>query len=236
MESSNDVDDQQIVASNEDDNVLEESAQDVLSVDDRTKTTLTVDKELTRVANDFYDANETGGSFWAVLRDASGKELAGKEVQIAVNGKIYNVTTDSQGRAVMDINLVSANVYTYALSFSGDNDYSAAPLASTRLTITKKPTEIVAASKSFKASAKNKKLTVTFKTSPNPYDNKMYLGPNKAITLKINKKKYTLKTGTNNKVTFNINLNKKGKYTAKLSFAGTKTYAASSKSIKITIK
>ena len=35
---------------------------------------------------------------------------------------------------------------------------------------------------------------------------------------------------------FNIKLTKKGTYTAKITFAGDKTYKASSKSIKITIK
>lgn len=242
IESVNDADElsddnQPVIASGDDDSVLKvESAEDILSVDDRIPTILTVNKTLTRVANDYYAAGETGGSFSAYLTDINGNPLAGKRIQIAVNGPIYNVTTDSKGYATLDINLVSANVYTYALSFSGDKDYSAAPIASTRLTITKKPTTIVASDKSFKKSAKNKKITVSFTTSKNPYDGKIYLSPNKVIVLKINGKKYSAKTNANNKVTFNLSLNKKGKYTGKLSFAGTKTYAASSKNIKITIK
>ena len=40
----------------------------------------------------------------------------------------------------------------------------------------------------------------------------------------------------NGVVKFKIKLTKKGKYTAKIKFAGDKTYEGSSKSIKITIK
>lgn len=241
IESVNDdqlsSDSQSVIASGNDDSVLSvASSEDVLSVDDRIPTILTVNKTLTRVATDYNFAGEHGGKFSAYLTDINGNPLAGKKIQIAVNGPIYNVTTDSKGYASLDINLASANIYTYALSFSGDKDYSAAPIASTKLTITKKPTTIVASGKTFKKSAKNKKITVSFKTSNNPFDGKMYLSPNKVIVLKINGKKYSAKTNANNKVTFNLSLNKKGKYTGKLSFAGTQTYAASSKTIKITVK
>lgn len=67
-------------------------------------TVIEVDKKFTRVAND-YNAGERGAKFYAVLKDSDGNKLVGKTVQIAVNGPIYNVTTDSQGRAALDINL-----------------------------------------------------------------------------------------------------------------------------------
>ena len=54
--------------------------------------------------------------------------------------------------------------------------------------------------------------------------------------MKINGKTYTAKTNAKGQATFNININKKGKYTASIKFAGDKTYASASKSAKITIK
>uniref|UniRef100_UPI00386F5068 DUF3344 domain-containing protein n=1 Tax=Methanobrevibacter sp. TaxID=66852 RepID=UPI00386F5068 len=114
----------------------------------RLDTIITVDAKFSRVATDYY-AGERGDFFYAVLTDINGNPLVNKTVQIAVNGPIYNVTTDEQGRAGLQVNLAAANTYTYALSFQGDDQYNAAPLASSKLTVTKKSTSITAANKAF---------------------------------------------------------------------------------------
>jgi hypothetical protein len=209
--------------------------EDNLKSDDGISTVIEVQSTFSRVAND-YSAGERGDMFYAVLKDSNGKPLAGKTVQIAVNGPIYNVTTDSQGRAGLQVNLAAANTYTYALSFSGDDQYAPAKLACSKLTVTKKSTSISASAKTFKASAKTKTVSVTLKTSKNPYDQKIYLKAGKTITLKVGGKTYSAKINNKGVAKFNIKLTKKGKYTAKISFAGDKTYKSASKSIKITIK
>ena len=188
----------------------------------------------TRVANDYY-AGERGAFFYGILKDSDGNVLANKTVSIAVNGPIYNVTTDSQGRAGLQVNFMNANVYTYALSFAGDDEYNASPLASSKLTITKKKTSISASAKKYKVKS-TKKYTVTLKTSKNPYNGKTYLKSGKKLTLKVKGKTYTAKINSKGKATFTLKLTKKGKFTAKIKFAGDKTYKASSKSVKITIK
>ena len=189
----------------------------------------------TRVAND-YNAGERGGMFYGYLQDTDGNPLANKTVQIAVNGPIYNVTTDENGGAGLRINLANANTYTYALSFQGDDEYNSAPLASSKLILVKKDTSIKAAAKSFKASAKTKSVSVTLKVSKNQYDGKTYLKSGKKITLKVNGKIYTAKANNKGVAKFNIKLTKKARYIAKISFKGDKTYKAATKSIIITIK
>ena len=55
--------------------------------------------------------------------------------------------------------------------------------------------------------------------------------------MKIKGKTYTGKTNAKGQVTFKITkLNKKGKFTAAIKFAGDNTYKAASKNVKITIK
>jgi peptidoglycan hydrolase CwlO-like protein len=198
-------------------------------------TVIVVDKTFTRVATD-YNAGERGGMFYAILKDSDGNVLANKTVQIAVNGPIYNVTTDDQGRAGLQVNLANANTYTYALSFQGDDEYNAAPIASSKLTVTKKKTTISASNKVFKVKTKTKKISVTLKTVKNKYDKKTYLKSGKKVTLKVNGKTYTAKINKKGVAKFTIKITKKGKYTAKIKFAGDKTYKASSKTIKIRIK
>ena len=216
----NDSTDEDIVAANNDEEI---------------GTVIEVQSSFSRVATD-YSAGERGDMFYAVLKDSKGKPLAGRTVQIAVNGPIYNVTTDSQGRAGLQVNLAAANTYTYALAFKGDGQYAPAKLASSKLTVTKKPTSITASTMTFKATAKTKTISVTLKTSKNPYDQKTYLKAGKMITLKVAGKTYAAKTNAKGVAKFTIKLTKKGNYVAKISFAGDKTYKAFGKSIKITIK
>lgn len=198
-------------------------------------TIIKVTSKITRLATD-YNAGERGGMFYAYLTDINGNPLANKIIQIAVNKKIYNVTTDKQGKAGIRINLISASTYTYTASFKGDDTYNAAPLVSSKLTVTKKSTSIKASAKTFKAKAKTKKISVTLKTVKNKFDGKTYLKKGKKITLKINGKTYTAKTNAKGVAKFNIKLTKKGKFKTVIKFAGDKTYKASEKSIKITIK
>ena len=215
-----------------DDNVL---ASAVSTVNTSIDTYFEVDSKFTRVANDYY-AGERGAMFYAILKDCDGNILANKTVQIAVNGPIYNVTTDEQGKAGLMVNLMIANVYTYALFFSGDDMYNSAPTASTKLTIIKKNITIKATGKSFKASAKTKTLSVTLKTSKNPYDGQYYLKAGKKVTLKIKNKTFSGKINGRGVAEIIIKWSKKGKYTGKITFKGDKTYSKAKKSIKLTFK
>ena len=200
------------------------------------KDTLIVANQTFTCAAVDYNAGERGGMFYAILKDNEGNVLANKTVQIAFNGKIYNRTTDDEGKAGLQVNLANANTYTFAVSFQGDDEYNAAFITSSKIVVTKKKTTIKVANKVFKAKTKTKKISVTLKTVKNKYDKKTYLKSGKKVTLKVNGKTYTAKINKKGVAKFTIKITKKGKYTAKIKFAGDKTYKASSKTIKIRIK
>ena len=139
-------------------------------------------------------------------------------------------------RRGLQVNLAKANTYTYALYFDGDEGYSASLLASSKLTVVKKPTSIIANSKYvFKPSAKTKTVTVALNTIKNPFNNKFYLRAGKKVTLTVNGVTYSAKTDSKGVAKFNIKLTRQGTYAATVKFAGDSTYESVSKSIKIVI-
>ena len=182
-------------------------------------------------------AGEEGIYYATTLLDANGKPLSNVYIEFAVNNKIYNRTTYENGSfAPYKLNMVRAGRYTVAFNFAGDDNYTNA-FACVCMDLEKKPITIKANNKTFKKSAKTKKYTVTLSTIVgSSHDGKTYLSP-KSVQLTVNGKTYTKMTNAQGKVTFKItNLNKKGKYTANISFKGDKTYEEANKSVKITIK
>ena len=197
--------------------------------------TYIVGNNFTQYAIDYY-AGERGGYFNVQLFDENGKYLANKPVKIGFNGKVYNCTTDAKGWAKLQINLRNAGSYTFAVGFLGDDDYTGS-MELYVIKVNKKPTAISASATSFTASAATKKYTVTLSTSKcSSIDGKTYLDSGKVIKLEIGGKTFTAKTDSKGKATFDISLTKKGTYTATVKFAGDKSYEASSKSVKITLK
>ncbi len=184
-----------------------------------------------------YKAGERGAYFNALLTDANGNPITGALVQFGINGYVHNKTTDNvSGVASLQINLQKANDYTCAFVFLGNETHNAT-FVSAMIHVNKKPITISAAAKSYKATAKTKKYTVTLKTiKGSSADGKTYLKSGKKVTMKLNGKTYTAKINAKGQATFSIKLTKKGKYTAKVSFAGDDTYKSASKSVKITIK
>ena len=191
--------------------------------------------DFTQYSCDYYEG-ERGGNFTFQLLDMVGNPLANKTIYIGYNGVTLNRTTDANGFANVQINLKNAGLYTFVVVFLGDENYNAS-MAVHKVVIDKKPTSISASAKTFKATAKTKKYTVTLKTiKGSSIDGKTYLAAGKKVTLKINGKTYTAKTNAKGQATFSLKITKKGKFTASIKYDGDVTYKASSKSVKITIK
>ena len=180
-------------------------------------------------ASDITTTAKVAKTLSITLKDASGKVLASKAVQVTVNGKTSTVTTDKNGVAKVNVNYANAGTYYYTLSFLGDNDYKAS-MKAVKVTVNKQATKATFAKKTFKVKAKTKKVTFTLK------DAKGKAIKGKKITFTVNKKTYTAKTNAKGIATVKVKLTKKGKYTAVAKFAGDNTYKAISKKAKITVK
>ena len=162
------------------------------------------------------------------LKDANGNVLGDKKVTVVLNGKTYERTSDGSGQVKLSVKL-PAKTYAAAFSFAGDDAYLKSN--GSAKVVVKKATPIMAASsKTFKAKAKTKKVTVTLK------NNKKSPMKKTKVTLTVNKKTYKAKTTSKGIATFTVKLTKKGKYTAVYKYAGSSNYKAASKKVKITVK
>ena len=100
----------------------------------------------------------------------------------------------------------------------------------TSKTSSKKATQITAKNKSYKAKKKAKVYTITLKSNKKAVQNVK-------VKLKVKGKTYSAKTNKKGQARFKIvNLKKKGKYPATISFAGNKTYMKATKKVTITVK
>ena len=190
---------------------------------------ITVNKQSTKItAPAITTVYNVGKTLVVTLKDANGKAIVNKNVVITLNGVKKSILTDKSGKVKLAVNL-PAKKYTASVKYAGDDNYVSAS-ANVKVVVNKAAPKLTASKKTFKAKVKVKKYTVALKTNKGKALNKV------KVTLKIKGKKYTA-TVKKGKATFNIKkLTKKGKYTAKVSFAGNSNYKAVSKSVKITIK
>ncbi|WP_405290289.1 hypothetical protein [Methanobrevibacter sp.] len=183
-------------------------------------------------------AGEKGMRYSTQLLDSNGKPMSGAFVQFAVNNKIYNRTTYLNGSFnPYHLDMIRAGRYTMAFSFGGDDNHTST-FAVVCVDLDKKPITIKASAKTFKASTKTKKYTVTLKTIVgSSFDGKAHLRSGLNVKLTVNSKTYSGKINNKGKVTFKItNLSKKAKYIAKISYVGDITYESATKKVKITVK
>ncbi len=186
-------------------------------------------KNMTTTAVDTVSDGRIGKYFTITLKDSKGKAIAGKPVQIGFNGVVYNRVTDSKGQAKLQINLKYAGTYTFAVAYLGDDNYNGSFIVA-KIVVNKQKGSLTVPAKSYKASAKTKTLTATFKSA------KGNLVKGKKVSFTVNGKTYTATTNAKGVATVKVSLNKKGTYKFTAKFAGDKTYAAISKTAKLTIK
>ena len=194
----------------------------------RTETQI-IYQNMTTTAVDTKSDGRIGKYFIITLKDSTGKAIANKPVQIGFNGVVYDRVTDENGQAKLQINLKAEGVYTFAVAFLGDDQYNGSFVVA-KITVSKQKGSLTVPAKSYAASAATKTLTATFKSAKgNPV-------AGKKVTFTVNGKTYSATTNAKGVATVKVSLNKKGTYSFTAKFAGDNTYAAISKSAKLTIK
>ena len=168
-----------------------------------------------------------GGKYLIVtLKDSNGIALAGRDVTVVLNSKPIKGKTDANGQFKVSTNALAPKAYAAAISFAGDANHISSKAAAT-VKVTKATPKLTAK----KATLKNKKYTITLKDNQNKAMKKV------KVTLKVKGKTYKATTNAKGKATFKLTkLTKKGKYTAKVKFAGNKCYKAKSVKVKLTVK
>ena len=193
------------------------------------KLTLTKDSTSLTSAGKTYAVTATPKEITVTLRDASGNLVANRKITATVNGKTYTATTNSKGVATFKLTLKTVKTFTVSIKFAGDSYYTAST-KSIKVKVTKTKTKLTVPKKTYKRSAKVKKLTATLK------DQFGKVIKSKKVTFTVNGKKYTAKTNKKGVATVKVKLSRKKTYKFTVKFAGDKTYYAVKKTGKVVIK
>lgn len=194
----------------------------------KVETTLTA-KDLTVTTVNTAVDGKIGKYLSFTLKDSYGEALAGKQVIIVLNNVEYKVKTNSNGVAKVQVNIAKAGTYTATAYFMGEEGFGPA-YKKVKVTVKKQTAKLTTTKKTYKANAKTKTLTATFKSAKG----KAIKG--KKISFKVNGKTYTATTNAKGVATVKVKLTKKGSYTFTASFAGDSTYNKISKKAKLVIK
>ena len=183
---------------------------------------------MTTTAVDVDTDGRVGKYFIITLKDKNGNAVTNKAVSIGFNGNVYNRVTDSKGQAKLQINLKGAGTYTFAVAYLGDDKYNGSFVVA-KIVVKKQTGKLQVPNKTYKASAKTKAISVTFKSA----SGKLVKG--KKVKVTVNGKTYAATTNAKGVAKVNVSLNKKGTYSVVTKFAGDKTYNAITKKSKIVI-
>lgn len=164
------------------------------------------------------------------LHDANGALIKYAKVSVNLNGVTQTYVTDSNGQAMVPTKSLIPKTYVATIVFAGDSTYVGT--SATAKIIVKKLTPKLTASKiTFKFKDKTKKYVVTLK------DNKGAAMKSTKITVKVNGKTYSAKTGSKGKATFKLKaLKKKKTYSAVVTYAGSSIYNSVKKTVKMIVK
>ena len=163
-----------------------------------------------------------GKYFYAYLKDQNNNALKGKTVKISISKSTYTKTTDSNGRVSLKINL-KVGTYSTKVTFAGDKVYSASSLSANIKSITQKTVITIPDT----TIVRGKCIYFYLKDS----DGNALSG--QTIKIKFDNTYFTRKTNANGKAGLQIQT-RLGKIPVTATYAGSTSYASSSKSVTIT--
>ena len=183
----------------------------------------------TTTVNTKINGKKAGKNYSITLKDSNGNVLAGKEVLISFNGKIYKRTTNDKGVATIKIALSKKGTYPVVVSFLGDDKYNGSFVVA-KVKVNPQKVKLTVAKKTYKRSKKTKYLYATLKAT-----NKKAIKGKKLVFI-INKKKYTAKTNKKGIAKVKVKLSKKKTYKFTVKFLGDNTFKKITKKGKVAIK
>lgn len=161
------------------------------------------------------------------LSDVNGKALSNKPVSIALNGKTYNKTTDSNGEVKLSVFLNCGN-YMAAVQFEGDGEFANSTESSNVVVL--------------KATPKITAYTLTTYPLSGEYFKAKLIGvdgkaiSNQKISFIINGKSYSAKTDSSGMAKVKVCLSYKKAYSVIIKYSGNNNYKSISKIGKIIVK
>ena len=194
----------------------------------KTATAITAKAAKTTTVNKKINGKKAGKNYSITLKDSKGNVLAGKQVLISFNGKIYKRTTNAKGVATVKIALSKKGTYPVVVSFLGDENYNGS-FAVAKVKVKPQKVKITVAKKKYKARKKTKVLTAKLKAT----NKKAIKG--KKLVFTVNGKKYTAKTNKKGVAKVKVKLSRKKTYKVKVKFAGDNTFKKATKKGKVKI-
>ena len=192
-------------------------------------TTIVAKAMKTTTVNTKINGKKAGKNYSITLKDSKGNVLAGKQVLISFNGKIYKRTTNAKGVASVKIALAKKGTYPVVVSFLGDEKYNGS-FAVAKVKVNPQKVKLTIPKKTYKRSKKTKYLYATLKAT-----NKRAI-KGKKLTFTVNGKKYTAKTNAKGIAKVKVKLSKRKTYKFTVKFAGDNTFKKISKKGKVVIK
>ncbi len=163
------------------------------------------------------------------LTDGTGKSVIGEQVRLLVNGKEEIYTTNSNGQVKRFLGKLAVMTHMVYIEIGSLKHIPVEK--DIKVIVTKATPKFVAYAKTFKRKVKIKKYTVTLKNNQNK------VMKNMKVTLKVNKKKYVVRTNSKGKAIFKIKkLTRVGTYKATITFAGNQNYKKITKKVNIKVK
>lgn len=151
------------------------------------------------------------------LKDSDGKAMSNTKVTVVLNGVKKVLTTNGNGQATMAIANLAPKNYVATISYDGDATHIKST-ATAKVTVKKANAKLTAKNKVYKVKARAKVYTVILKNNKGKALNKV------KVTLKVKGKTFYAVV-KNGKAIFKINnLNKKGRYPARVTFNGNNYY------------
>ena len=204
-------------------------------VDNNTKltssgsTTISVVKNTTSIkGNDVYMIVNSNGSFSVKLVDYKGNPIEGKTVSFTLNNVVYNVTTDANGNAKLNIKNLNVGTYVVYYEFNNDNISALSSNGTNKIFVVKNATSLSAANLTMDKGSGKYFTVKLFDQFGNPIENQV-------IVITIAGKTYNKTTDSNGSAKLQINLNS-GVYNVTYNFAGTSAYPSSSGNATVTVK